>query len=298
MRIRENNIFELGVLVQVERHIFGNSKKVPKEKIEKITNKKLSKWVKSNKNLIDKKALEEYVEYFNAFRNVTAAYSLPCPLRGVFFVPYENINEMSEKLDKIIEDSKSAVDRIVDKWDEYIEAAKEELSSEDLFDEKDYPRDIRSKFGLHYYLYQMTVPGKIGNVNPALMKKANQEFTSMIENMKNEGIVYLREGFLAIVNSITKIITGLDSGERTRVNSNALEKIENFFQTFKTKNIFGDNELQKLIEETREIVFGIEVEDLKDSARLRKVLAKDMEKISQSLTESIETFKVKRTVKL
>ena len=53
------NVLNEAVLIATSISQWGNTKKISNEKLRKITGKKLSKWVHSNKGLIDKDAVAD-----------------------------------------------------------------------------------------------------------------------------------------------------------------------------------------------------------------------------------------------
>ena len=285
------NVFENAVILSIDCHSWGNTKKIPVERIKQISNEELSEWLRVNKGLIDKSAMEEVSQQINKFRNTCKAYSLPFPGEGVYLVPLSNVQLLTSKLESIIEDFQSAISTLVLHFDEYIDAAQEELG--DFFNQEDYPKDIRRKFGMNYRFLSMAVPGELQKISPEVFKEEEQKFKTMMEETRKECIVYLREGFLEAVTKITSILKEKEDGETRRLHTRTLDKIENLYNEFKTKNLFKDDALQKIMEETRSILFGIDNKDLTESAGLRKHIIKQMEEVQDVLTSGIETVRRK-----
>ena len=117
-----------GTFCLIETHAWGNTKKIPEDKLKKITkNKELSKWVRANKGLIDKEALEDINSNIGRFRNLFKSRALPSPFTSIYVIPNDDIMEVSEEADEVIESVKNSVKKFVPKYNEYIEAAKEEI---------------------------------------------------------------------------------------------------------------------------------------------------------------------------
>lgn len=290
--MQTEDITKLGVLCSLEKRTWSAIKRIPKEKLKNLASKKLSSWVKANKGLIDKNALTEINSKITKAINIIQGASLPFPIRGIWFVPKELVLGVSQQLDEVIEELNILVNKFADKYDDYIEAAREELGL-DLFNEADYPQDIKSKFGIAYKFLELGVPGEIKKISPKLYNEEMVKFTNMMEQARNEGILFLREAFADCISSIVDSLKGKTTGETKRIRSESVEKVEKFFEEFKSKNIFKDNELLKLIENGRDAIFGVSSKDLTNSDALRKHVTKEMEKVKEELEKSISSYKRK-----
>lgn len=290
------NIFDSAVLINLQIKCWGNTKKIPTNRFNQISNKELSKWVRANKGLIDKEALADIHSIITKTRNIVKDKSLPFPIEGVFLVPKEIIIDLDTELKKAKEAFIEQVEIFVEEYDEYIDAAKEELG-EDLFNEEDYPTNIRERFNIDYKFLEMGVPGEIKNVSIKLYEEEKEKFKITMEQTRNECVLYLRQGFLKVVQDISEMLNGFESGERKRMRQETLDKVEDFFNVFQTKNIFKDSELNELIKKARNNIFGLEFEDLKQSNTLREHITENMEEIQKSLEKSITTYKRKLLIK-
>lgn len=285
------NVLSEAVLIAVEVHQWGNTKKIPPEKLRKITGKKLSKWVHTNKGLIDKEALADINSRISAFRNIFKAYSLPFPITAINVVPVTLLEECVEKADIAIDDILEAREEFANEYKHYIKLAKDELG-EELFDPNDYPEDIKSRFSASYRIVKLDVPGELAKVNPALYKSEMQKFKQTMIETKNECVLFLREAFLKEIKSVIESLTGeTEDGEQKRIRSETTEKMEKFMEYFQTRDIFKDEEFSKLIKDTRNIMVGITSKDLRESDKLREMITKEMKKVAKVAEENIIKYK-------
>jgi hypothetical protein len=282
-----------GLLFVLETHAWGNQKKIPIEKLDKNT--KLYDWVRANKSLISKTALEGIQYCLTRARNTVKTYALTNISNGVFFVPANYIEVLSEKIDSIIVDLQELVTELENNFYKYKKLAQKELESEELFDEADYPEDIGSKFGLSYRIISMGVPGELKALSPDLYRQEVQKYKDTMEDIRQESILFLRESFLKTITTIVNTLRGQNSGEKRRLKQSTLEKIDIFFSELKNKNIFQDGVLQTLVENAREVMVDIDAKDLKKSDDLRKEVETKMDEVKEILEGSIESFKRKIT---
>ena len=248
-------IHEGAVWLHIESKCWGNTKRIPLEKFQNITQEDLSEWVKSNKGLVDNKALEDIHSHITLFRNTIKMDALPCPIEGIYIIPKEKIVHLCEKLNEIVDSFQIAINDFVKNYEIFINKAEEELSKSDLFNRDDYPKDIKPRFDLNYRLFEMGVPGSLKNFAPDIYQDEMNKIQNLAEQTKHECILFLREGFAKIIKSIVGTLTGeTDDGKSKRIRQNTIDKMDKFFETFKNQNIFKDDEFNKVIDDARKII--------------------------------------------
>ena len=226
------NVLSEAVLIATSISQWGNTKKISNEKLRKITGKKLSKWVHSNKGLIDKDAVADINSKISHFRSIFKSYALPFPIRSIDLIPIKDVDKCCNEADEAIDDIVLAVEKFVPGYKKFIKLAKEELGDE-LFDPNDYPENIKERFGASYKIIDISVPGELKKVNPKLYQQEIVKFENTWTEARNECILFLREGFLKEVKNVVASLTGeTENGEQKRIRSETVEKIEKFFEYF------------------------------------------------------------------
>lgn len=295
LEVKDNfylNLLKDATFCITETHSFGNSRKIPEDKLKKITNIKLSKWVRANKGLIDKTALEEINSNISKFKKIFIDKALPSPFRSIFIIPNSVVMNLTKEADEQINVVNDAVKDFVPNYNSYIEAAKEELGKE-LFNIEDYPDDIASKFSCGYRFISFDVPSELKSVNPELYKEEMDKFKNTMEKTKNECILFLREAFLNELKDIIGSLTNEKNGKANRIRSETIDKIEKFFETFKYKNIFKDEEFLKIIDDARNIMCGITSKDLRNNEYLKNMITKEVKKVAKICENEIVSFRRK-----
>jgi hypothetical protein len=79
--------------------------------------------------------------------------------------------------------------------------------------------------------------------------------------------------------------TGLHDGQPKVFSDSALENLREFFERFRRLNIRSGPELDALVEQAQQTINGIEPQTLRDSNRLRQMVARDFERIQASVGE-------------
>lgn len=289
----EINIFNLGVLLQFESHAWQATKRVAQDKVTKKFGKEGEKgWLRANKSLINRKKLRDINDYIREARDYIKSNSLPFPIKGIDFIPHEKVDKVNEKLQEINEKFKEAVDKFCQQYDEFIADAEENLGPE-YFNPSDYPRDIREKFSIYWRFFEMTLPSKITN---ELYEEESKRFKEMMEETKQMGILALREGFSEIVNHLTDVLSEKIDGKERRIHQSTIDKVNEFFTEFQSKNVFKDAELEDIINKAKKIVTGVTTKDLKTDQDLVKTMHKKLGAVKTDLDKSIVTFRRKLSV--
>jgi len=80
-------------------------------------------------------------------------------------------------------------------------------------------------------------------------------------------------------------LTGLHDGQPKVFRDSAVENLRVFLKRFRRFDIRSSPELDTLVEEAQQVITGIEPQQLRDSVRLRQMVAQDFEQIQASVEE-------------
>lgn len=287
---REINIFDLGTLVNFETHAWRASVRLPKEVAARISKTKQEDYYRATKNLIDRSHLTDIYSHITAARQLVYALSTPFPIEGVHFIATDNTEKLNQGLIEINSRIMEAVDEFASKYQKYIKEAKEILEPDGMFNKADYPSDIKSLFSIHWRFFDLAIPSQLAD---SLKEQEQEQFNNIMEQTKNLGIHALRKAFNEIVSDLHDTLTGKLDGEKKRMNQTKLNKVAEFFELFKAKNVFNDSDLENLIVEAQELTVGIESKELSKDKELAEALTEEMAKIKSTLDGMVETYERK-----
>jgi hypothetical protein len=80
-------------------------------------------------------------------------------------------------------------------------------------------------------------------------------------------------------------LTGLQDGEPKVFRDTAITNFTEFFDRFRRLNVRSNPELDALVDQARQVITGIEPQQLRDSVRLRAMVANDFTRIEQAVGE-------------
>ena len=169
---------------------------------------------------------------------------------------------------------KSEVEKFIANYEEEREKARESLGH--LFNEADYPIDVRQKFRFEWRFITMDVPGKSGILSPELYEREKEKFQTLMEETRELATVALREEFAGIVRHMVERLSGEEDGKPKKFKNSMMEKMGEFLESFGDRNLFNDDKLAEMVDQARDVVNGLSTDELRQDANLRKYIADEM----------------------
>ena len=274
------NIFEMGCLIQLSTSVWGARRKIKTGQITDMAG--ANEWLSTHKKLIDPCALKPIQKVANAARGYLSGVSLPFPINGMLFVPKEMISRVDKELYRFKSEFDSKIEDFVSRYDELREVAVVYLG--DLFNETDYPVDIRSKFSFAWRFIVLDVPnGNAGVLSPEVYEREKTKFVQTMEEARELAIVSLREEFSSMIKRVTERFTN-GHGTKSKIFKNGtVNNFYEFFETFRERNIFRDSELAELVDQAEAILGGKTAETIRSNDQLKDHIREGMVEMEKSM---------------
>jgi len=276
------NMFEKGCLVQLAASVWGATRKIDPGK---ITNRIPSQqWLTASKKLIDPDALKPIKKVVNTSRSYLGGVSLPFPIQGMVFVPKETISKVDDKLDEFKRDFNRCVENFLQSYDELRQAAI--LCLGDLFNELDYPVDLQSKFSFIWRFVVLDVPnGNTAILAPEVYEREKEKFVQTMEQARELAVESLRTEFADLTKRITdRFTTGPDGKPKVFKNA-TVHSFYEFFETFKERNIFRDEQLAELVNRAKAILGGCSAEKIRSNGQLKEHIKNGMGEVENAMAD-------------
>lgn len=290
--INEIDLFSLGTLIQLETHAWRASKKLPKDIAAKISTEKRNDWVRATKNLINREHLSAIYSKINEARMVIETAANPFPITGVHFLHYDRVQEVNTTLLKLKADLDELKKEFGKNLAAYIAEARQILEPDGLFNPQDYPVEIENSFSISWRFFTLAIPTQLKD---DIKQQESNNFSKLMEETQKLAVQTLRNGFAEIINDLTATLSGKIDGEKKRMNQGKIEKVAEFLQTFKRKDLFGDKDLEELIVKANDLVDGLNFKDLRKDEDLASVLNAELGDIKTVLDSMVEPIN-KRSV--
>ncbi|SLM30861.1 conserved hypothetical protein [Desulfamplus magnetovallimortis] len=279
-----DNIFEKGCLVQLSVSKWGGIKQIDKGKLAKMVQTTDHSWVTASKKLVEPASLKPICKISNSTRTWLNSKSLPFPITGMVFIPKDLITTVDTKLHQFKNDFDQAVEDFSNDYNYLREDAKEYLGN--LFNEVDYPMDIISRFKFYWRFVILEIPnGESRLLSPEVYAREEAKFMETMEEARLLAVNALREEFAQMVEHISERFTQ-DAVKPKIFRKSAINNFYEYFQTFKDRNIFQDNELSQLVDRAQSILKGTSIHRIRSDNSLKEIIRSGMADIENSIAET------------
>jgi hypothetical protein len=220
----------------------------------------------------------------NKARSYIAGVSLPFPIKGMEFVPKEMICRVDDRLNEFRSEFNRTVDTFRESYDHLREMAMVHLG--ELFNEMEYPVDVCSKFAFVWRFIILDVPnGNTAILAPEVYEREKEKFVQTMKQARELAIQSLREEFAEMVERITERFTDGPNGNPKVFKNGTVNNFYEYFETFKDRNIFKDDQLAELVEQAQGILAGKSADAIRSDEHLKDRVRGGMEEVEKAMAD-------------
>ena len=246
-----DQVFEKACLIQLSSSIWQGSRMIDHAVMEKLG--KNSDWIKGRKFLINPELLGPIKTAVHQARNTITKYALPFPITSIYLVPKESLVAIDEALQVYQERFWEKVDSFEELYSAAMDEAKGFLG--DLFNQTDYPANIRSKFKFDWRFLTLSIPEHTSVLSPEVYIREKEKFLTMMDEARELASITLADELGKIVSTLTEKLT---SGDKPRtLGSSMFNRLNEFLNGFEKRNLFNDETLAELTKQARTIISGV-----------------------------------------
>lgn len=230
-----------------------------------------------------------------AFKAVTAvrgrvvklwkSQSLPFPEAGIRLIRQDDVAGFDVQMTTCRAELHEAVERLDRHYAELVNAARRRLGS--LFDSSDYPSSLLGLFGLAWEFPSVEPPNYLRELSPELFRQEQQRVMTRFD----EAVRLAEEAFATelsrLVSHLAERLSGQEDGKPKIFRDTAIENFQEFFARFRTLNIRSNVELDELVDQARDVIRGVEPQELRDSQSMRQQVTSDMSRLQAGLDQWI-----------
>ena len=213
------------------------------------------------------------------WRNVT----LPFPEAGIRLLPQNSLGLFANTMQTYRERLQEATRELAAQYDRIKSEAQRRLGS--LYNASDYPTTLDGLFDMEWSVLPIEPPQYLVALNPEVFQqeqaRVRERFESAVELAEQAFATELQR----LTAHLAERLTGLHDGQPKVFRDSAVENLREFFERFRRLNIRSSPELDALVEQAQQTINGIEPQTLRDSNRLRQMVARDFEQIQASVRE-------------
>ena len=224
-----------------------------------------------------------------AVRSESSGYwrtvTLPFPEAGIRLLPQSSLGMFASTMQTYRERLQEAARELASQYDQIKSEAERRLGT--LFNANDYPTTLDGLFDLEVSYPTIEPPAYLVSLHPEVYQqeqaRVRERFESAVELAEQAFATELQR----LTAHLAERLTGLHDGQPKVFRDSAVVNLREFFDRFRRLNIRSSPELDALVEQAQQTITGIEPQQLRDSVRLRQMVARDFEQIQASVGEML-----------
>lgn len=220
--------------------------------------------------------------------------SLPYPQPGIRLIRRDEVETFEGHMNSFRERLADAVANLREHYEALKADARERLG--ELYNDNDYPATLDGVFSLNWEYPSVEPPRYLLRFNPELyaqeQARIQQRFEQAVVLAENAFAERLQE----LVSHLQERLNDSPDGQPKTFKATTIENFQTFYNEFKRLNVRGNTELDTLIQRANDLVSGVNVAELRGSARLRETLNTQMADVAQSLDRLMQNAPRRRVI--
>jgi hypothetical protein len=142
-----------------------------------------------------------------------------------------------------------------------------------FYDSKDYRpvEALRGMFGFKTPILGFASEALLAEqVNEAALMEERTETVNLWKEVREEGMKLVREQIAELTTQLVESVSGKADGTKRKFHASTLEKLNEFFASFEDRNLAGDDELKRVVEQLKALVGNKTVQDFKNDKALQE----------------------------
>ena len=196
----------------------------------------------------------------------------------------------AEKVDNPLAE---AVPQLDQHFDALKSSARERLGS--LYNLADDPDSQRNLFDVIWDFPNVDPPSYLEQLSPELYRQESQRVAARFDEAVQLAETAFIEEMSRLVSHLTERISGSEDGQPKVFRDSAVSNLTDFFQRFRQLNVRSNAQLDDLVEQSQQIVRGVEPQSLRDNETLRQHVATQLSAV-QSVLDGLMVDRPRRNI--
>lgn len=295
------NPFKNTIAVMLSQHRFGITRKVKPEEaraVSQATGETCNEnAVSLAKRLLKSPQYDAIMRLDAGIRTRLHELSVPSVLRdGVVLVSLDFFERVREELRIYQRTRESMVAAFCSSYSDAVAEARETLGS--LFDSSQYPPVdyVRGRFSVEVQYVGFDVSEGLKSIDENLYQREKEKLQECMAEAAREIRLGMRAALADLVGHLGQVLSGEREGGKPKIlRDSAVNNISDWLDLFEGRNVTGDQELARMVEQCRSLINGIgSPENLRTSAGLRQEVAFKTARIKEALDDLVTELPARR----
>lgn len=252
-------------------------------------------FLSAGKKLLDTK--HPRFKAVTSVRNRARAYwtslSLPYPEPGIRLVRQDTLETFQEQMALFKEELDVAVAELDEQYAALKAAAQQRLGS--LYNEADYPASLAGMFDVSWDFPSVEPPPYLQQLNPQLYEQECRRVQARFDEAVQMAEQAFIEELSQLVSHLTERLSGHEDGKPKIFRDTAVGNLCDFFERFRSLNVRSSQQLDTLVSQCRQVVDGVQPQELRDNGGLRQQIATQLSGV-QSVLDGLLVDRPRRRI--
>ncbi len=267
------------VCVKVRLGRIGNTRKVSNSQVEVDTDKSL---IRVSKHLLDSKELRAIANFDGEVRRFLYDTCLPFEA-GIHLCPLALLEQLEAKLREFANQREALVQTFLSAYPVLCQEASQRLRS--LYNPGDYPAAdcVAQQFTFSWQYISFGVPDQLREISTKIWQDEREKAAQVMAEAGREIQQVLRAAMAELVTHMRDRLKEGPDGKPLKFKESTVSKLVDFLDVFEFRNVTDDSELKGVVEKARELLKGVDSEDLRTTSHLRAKVQQGMAEIAAEL---------------
>lgn len=270
---------------KVEFNWWGTTKTLSKQQKQEAANcfQADRDIISASKRLVDRRndLFRRLTSLRNDIRNYWCSRTLPYVEDGTRLIRRDIVERFSEEMAAYRQQLISAVEDLHNNFDQIREDAKKSQGS--LYNEHDYPEDIRKLFDVKWTFPSVDPPSYLEDLSPKLYEQEKQR----IQAQFTQTVLLIEQAFAAefhqMLVHLQEKLSPAQDGQKKIFRDSAVTNVQDFFQRFQSMSIGSNKELDNLVSQAELILSNKDPKDLRTNESMQLAIQGQLKSITEQL---------------
>lgn len=209
--------------------------------------------------------------------------TVPFPVKGIRLLRRDRLEMFDLQMTTYRLELREATQALQDIYAELRAEAQERLG--ELFNATDYPTDVRDAFSIEWDFPSVEPPDYLQQINPRLYQAEQEKAAARLD----EAIRLAEDAFAAELQELVAHLVdrlagdGTSDGKPKVLRESAVSNLTEFVERFRSMQVGSNAELEALVQQSEQVVGGVDIADLRRDASLRQSIASQMATVREAL---------------
>jgi hypothetical protein len=267
------------VCIKVRLSTMGNTRKVSTSQIEADADKDL---LRVSKHLVDSAELKAIARFDGEIRRYLYNICLPFEI-GIHLLPIIALEQVEQRLRQFAIDREQLVKAFLAAYPSLCLDAAKRLRG--LYNPADYPPadKVAREFGFSWQYVSFGVPDQLKGISPEVWEQEREKAAQRMAEASSEIQRVLRESMVKLVQHMSDRLKEGADGKPLRFKETTVSNLVEFLHNFEFRNVTDDTELQTLVGQARQLMQGVNADDLRTTGDLRTKVQQGISDIAAQL---------------